>query len=459
MSSQKYDVVIIGAGIAGIAACHALIQAGAGKVALIERDSPLSLTSDKSTECYRNFWPGPDDAMASLVNDSIDKLQQLTEASGNRFQLHQRGYLFATARQQELDVLQNQALENQRYGGGALRCHQQSSGGGSAYKRSPKSGFDTTLDGADFVTDKKLIENHFPYLAGDTVAVLHMRKCGVLSAQQLGMYLLEESRRLGANFITGDFISSQTSGGRVSSVEIHTADGLIELKTEALVLASGPYLKSTAALAGTQLPVVVEKHVKISLADKLGVIPRDAPLIIWNDPTDLSWTAEECEVLAESPDTKFLTETFPAGVHGRPVGAGDQVYLYWTYDCEVMDEPIFPIEPVPCYPEILLRGMARMVPGLNAYFDPMPRPYVDGGYYTKVADNRPLIGPLDVPGTYVCGAYSGYGIMASCAGGDLLASHLMGGDLPEYAGAFTPGRFDDAGYLEKIAGFMASGQI
>ena len=124
-----------------------------------------------------------------------------------------------------------------------------------------------------------------------------------------------------------------------------------------------------------------------------------------------------------------------------------------------MDEPVFPIVPDPYYPEILLRGMARMVPGLAAYFDPMPKPYVDGGYYTKVADNRPLIGPMDVPGSYACGAYSGYGIMASYAGGELLAAHVMGDTLPRYAGAFVPDRFSDTEYLERIAGFSASGQI
>ncbi len=458
MRSPKYDVVIVGAGIAGIAAGHALINAGAGRVALIERDAPLSLTSDKSTECYRNFWPGPDSAMAALMNRSIDMLQQLCDQSANRFQLHQRGYLFATARSQEIEELQQQALDNERYGGGPLRYHGPTAHR-TTYRASPTQGYDATLDGADLITDKKLIEHHFPYLTGDTIGVLHARRCGVLSAQQLGMYLLEEARGNGLDLITADFSALHQSGGRVSSVEIRTADGVVELETDAVVLSSGPHLKSTAALAGTLLPVVVEKHVKISLADKLGVLPREAPLIVWNDPTNLTWSAEDLEVLTDSAETRFLTETFPAGVHGRPVGAGDQVFLYWTYDCEVTDAPVFPIESDPYYPEILLRGMARMVPGLAAYLDPMPRPYIDGGYYTKVADNRPLIGALDVPGTYVCSAFSGYGIMASCAGGELLADHLLGRDLPSYADAFNPGRLIDTAYLKKMAGLSVSGQI
>ncbi|MEM7259235.1 MAG: FAD-dependent oxidoreductase, partial [Pseudomonadota bacterium] len=67
--SKHYDVVIVGAGIAGIAAAHALAAANAGRIALIDNAPPLSLTSDKSTECYRNFWPGPDNAMADFIAD------------------------------------------------------------------------------------------------------------------------------------------------------------------------------------------------------------------------------------------------------------------------------------------------------------------------------------------------------------------------------------------------------
>ena len=103
--------------------------------------------------------------------------------------------------------------------------------------------------------------------------------------------------------------------------------------------------------------------------------------------------------------------------------------------------------------------MARMVPGLSSYLVAMPKPFVDGGYYTKVADNRPLIGALDVPGTFVAGAYSGYGIMASYGGGELAAAHVLGNALPEYASAFAASRFSNPEYLEKLPGLVVSGQI
>ncbi|MEM7257836.1 MAG: FAD-binding oxidoreductase, partial [Pseudomonadota bacterium] len=385
-------------------------------------------------------------------------LHTYPHATNNRLRLHQRGYLFATARQQELQSLQQQAETNAGYGGGELR-HHQSGSTGTSYRASPDNGFANDLDGADLITSQALIQRHFPYLTQDTAGVLHVRKCGVLSAHELGMTLLETARNRSVEFITGELRGCDTSAGQLTSVTVNTGSKSQEIKTSALVLATGPYLKATAALAGTDLPVVVEKHVKINLADTLGIIPRHAPLSIWNDPTDLVWSDEERALLADSADTKYLSETFPAGVHGRPVGAGNQVFIYWTYDCPISDHPQFPVTADDVYPEILLRGMTRMVPGLSAYLDPMPRPYVDGGYYTKMADNRPVIGPLSVPGTYVCSAFSGYGIMASCAAGKLLASHITGSTLPQYASAFTATRFDDPAYLAHMSHLSGSGQI
>jgi sarcosine oxidase subunit beta len=78
MSRITYDVAICGAGIAGIsAAYHLAVIQGVRKVLLIDPLPPLSLTSDKSTECYRNWWPGPGDAMVKLMNRSISLLENL----------------------------------------------------------------------------------------------------------------------------------------------------------------------------------------------------------------------------------------------------------------------------------------------------------------------------------------------------------------------------------------------
>jgi len=81
--SRTADVVICGAGIAGIAAAYELaVNAGVRNVLLVDERAPLTLTSDKSTEAYRNWWPGPDDAMVRLMNRSIDKLEAMGVVGG-----------------------------------------------------------------------------------------------------------------------------------------------------------------------------------------------------------------------------------------------------------------------------------------------------------------------------------------------------------------------------------------
>jgi glycine/D-amino acid oxidase-like deaminating enzyme len=100
-----------------------------------------------------------------------------------------------------------------------------------------------------------------------------------------------------------------------------------------------------------------------------------------------------------------------------------------------------------------------MLPGLRAYFDRMPRPHVDGGYYTRTAENRPLIGPLQIGGAFVAGAVSGFGIMSACAVGELLAAHVCQTPLPAYAAAFLPDRYSDPEYSRQFDDRDDSGQL
>ena len=166
-------------------------------------------------------------------------------------------------------------------------------------------------------------------------------------------------------------------------------------------------------------------------------------------------------MLAESGETGWLVEPFPSGPHGHPEGVAEcpvQLVL-WTYDVETL-EPVVPLPPFdPHYFEVVLRGLSRMVPALEAYFDKLPKPVVDGGYYTKTEENRPLIGPLPVEGAYIIGALSGFGIMAGCAAGELLAAHMTGSELPSYAPWFLLERYEDPEYQRLLAGWDASGQL
>ena len=190
-------------------------------------------------------------------------------------------------------------------------------------------------------------------------------------------------------------------------------------------------------------------------------MPRDAPFLIWDDAQTLEWSPEERTALAADPELRWMLEPFPPGVHTRPEGASPEsqtLLVLWSYNAAAT-EVVFPLREPPYYTELVIRGMARMLPGFGGYLDRMPRAYVDGGYYAKTRENRPLIGPLPVAGAYVSSAYSGFGIMAGCAGGELVAAHVMGATLPDYAPAFAVWRYDDPAYIRRIEACQATGQI
>jgi glycine/D-amino acid oxidase-like deaminating enzyme len=451
VSDSTAEVVICGAGIAGIATAYHLTRRGVRDVILVDERPPLSLTSDKSAECYRNWWPGPGDAMVAAMNRSIDLLEELARESANVFRLNRRGYLYATADPTRVPTLVRAAEEAAALGAGGARMHDRP---GNDYRPSPPEGFEGQPSGADVITDRATIRRYFPYLTEDTVAVLHARRCGWFSGQQLGMYMLERAREKGARLRSGRVDAVDTRCGRVRSVTVSGS----RVDTGTFVDAAGPFVGPVAALLGVELPVFCERHAKIAFPDELGAMPRSAPMSIWIDPVRLPWSEDERGALAV--EHARLLDELPAGVHGRPEGGGDSpiVLLVWTYDAGPVPATFPPVFD-PAYPEVALRGIARMIPAFARYFERLPRTFVDGGYYTKTRENRFLAGPLPVAGAFVTGALSGYGLMSSNVAGELVATHITGGALPTYAPAFVLSRYDDPAYAALVERWGDSGQL
>ena len=456
------DAVICGAGIAGAASAWELVRRGLRDVLVVDPLPPLSLTSDKSTECYRNWWPGPGDAMVRLMNRSIDLLEELEARSGGRLHLNRRGYAYVTADASCAEALERESREIAALGAGALRVHRGEAGDPPYPEPSPGAGraLAPGLDGADLLLDRAAIRRRWPFLTPDALAVLHTRRCGWLSAQQLGMLYLEEAREAGARLLRGSVVAIDTRGGRVSGVEIDGAGGRERIATGLLVDAAGPLAKPVGALAGVEVPLLNELHAKINFDDHLGVVPRDLPLTIWCDPLRLPWLEEERQGLAADPALSWLAGDFPGGAHLRPEGGegSTRLLLLWAFHTEPR-EPVFPLEFDPLLPEVVLRGLTRMVPGLGVYLERgMRRPFVDGGYYCKTRENRLLVGPTAVGGFHLLCGLSGYGIMAAPAAAELLGAHVAGGPLPPYAQAFSLARYRDPDYLAQL-GKMGAGQL
>lgn len=457
MASRAADVVICGAGIAGVSlAYHLAVLHGLDDILLVDGRPPLTLTSDKSTEAYRNWWPGPDPSMIQLMSRSIDLLEDLALETGNRFLLNRRGYLYATAQPEQAEQLHQTARQASQQGAGPLRVYRGQSDD-PRYQPADTEAFTGQPTGADLFLDPALIRQSFPYLSSEVVAALHVRRCGWFSGQQLGMILLEQARSGGVELVEAWVEGVEIAHGRVRSVRLSTGESVV---CRAFVNAAGPMLRRVGVLLDIDLPVFSELHVKASFTDHLGVIPRDAPLLIWQDAQHLNWSDEERALFSESEDTAWLLQELPAGVHSRPEGglASQQIIILWPYHAHPVDEA-FPIPSDPLFPELALRGMATMIPGLSAYFDRMPRPYVDGGYYTKTLENRPLAGPLPIDGAYVLGALSGFGLMASLGAAEIVAASIVEAEIPTYAAAFSPTRYGDPTYQTLLESWGPSTQL
>ena len=462
MSTTAYDVAICGAGIAGIAAAYYLSNHYEIKnIVLVDERQPLTLTSDKSTECYRNWWPGPGNAMVQFMNHSIDLMESLARVSRNVFHMNRRGYLYMTADPARLSAFEQAASKSSALGAGPLRIHRGMSSDPD-YQSNPEWSPDQSqpnLDGADLILDPAKIQRLFPHLSPTVQGALHVRRAGWLSAQQFGTYMLNQARRAGVAFVRAHIteIKPQRDGGAVLRLE---GDGSSELSAGTLVLAGGPKMPAMGRMLGIELPLFSELHLKVAVNDPLEVVPREAPLLIWNDPQQLPFVEDERLALVEDQETRWMLDELPAGLHTRPEGGeGSQtILILWPYHTPVV-EPHWPIPEDPYYPEVLVRGLTRMLPRMQTYLGRLPRPVVDGGYYTKTTENRPLIGPLPSEGAFMIGALSGFGIMAACAGGDLLAKHVSGSPLPEYAPAFALDRYKDPAYLAMLESWQSSGQL
>src|SRR6185369_2713491 len=113
------------------------------------------------------------------------------------------------------------------------------------YQPSSAEGFQDQPDGADLLVGNQLIRRYFPYLSDRAVAALHVRRAGWLSAQQLGMYLLENTRRRGVRFESARVTDVNLANNQVSGVGLSTGE---RVNSPIFVNAAGPYLKDVGRL-------------------------------------------------------------------------------------------------------------------------------------------------------------------------------------------------------------------
>lgn len=388
--------------------------------------------------------------MTAFTNDSIDLLEALAMESGNVFNMNRRGYLLATRdRSINLDELAAGYSDAR-----LIRVHES---GTAAYRPPASRDWETAPDGVDVLAHPALIRHCFPGLSPAFNKLVHIRRAGDISGQQLGQFMLEKIRDAGGRRITASIENIEANDG--FTLTLRERGETRRLKADVLVNAAGPFVADVASMLGIVLPVRNVYQQKIAFEDMKNAVARDQPFTIDLDSVRFEWTAEEREFLEADDSTAWLCDDIEGGVHCRPDG-GDQgswIKLGWAFN----RQPGPPLDDLaadparhPQFPEIVLRGAARMLPALGAYLDDFPRRFSHyGGYYTMTRENWPLIGPLGVEGAFVVGALSGFGSMAAPAAGRLCADWITGERLPDYATDLSLARMDNEPFR---AGLLAA---
>ena len=445
-SPEPVDVAVIGAGNVGIAVAYYLaIQEKVRKVALIDPRDPMSLTSAQSGENYRNWWPHP--VMTAFTDDSISLMEEIDRTSGARLNMTRGGYALVSRRHRPEDLIHS-LYRGYGTSRSAIRLRES---GDTDYEPPRRGPWSDAPDGVDVLLADTLIRTHFPSYARDAATVIHIRRAGSFSAQQLGQFMLEALRERGIRVHRAEVRS--IAFGPPFALELTSERGVERLAAGRVVNAAGPFVGDIARMLGESLPVRCVYQQKIAFEDRHRAIPRDMPFTIDLDEQQIAWSDDDREVLADEPSTRHLLDRMPGGIHCRPDGdpKGAWIKLGWAYNDRANDP--HGAEPIdPHFPDLVLRGGSRLHNGLAAYVGRLPRGmHHYGGYYTMTDENWPLIGPMQTPGAFVAGALSGFGSMAACATGRICAAWVNDSPRPAYAKSLSSDRYTDSTLMAELS--------
>lgn len=444
------EVVIAGAGVAGIATAFALSERGVRDVVLVDPRPPLSLTSRRPEANHRAWWPQP--AMVALATRSIERVEAL-RADGARIPMDWRGYLYV------------------------------SDDPGTAASLPARVAAHPARDAAQAeALGESELRHRWPHLGPAVVGAILVRRAGGLDAVALGEAMLDRAVARGVRLVRGSVSAVATRGGRIEGVRI-AADRASDAEGSAILAdvvvdATGPFAAEVARLTGASLPLETVLRQKVVIADTDGVVPRDAPFTITLDGRTLPWPEADRGQLARDPDGALLLGPLPGGIHVKPddTAGPDAIKVGWAWDqrpSPPTDRPAMPA----AFARMVLLGASTVIPGLRRHAEAVsldghgPVLAHEGGLYARTPDGLPLIGPVGggPQGLLTVSGLAGFGAMMAAAAGELAAewitrtpSGASGGlelDEPERA-AFDPRRFEDAAYLAQILrGSIPTGEL
>ncbi|MFI9587260.1 glycine oxidase ThiO [Streptomyces sp. NPDC052236] len=197
-----------------------------------------------------------------------------------------------------------------------------------------------------------------------------------------------------------------------------------------VVLAAGAQGAGQGAGPGDELAAEQVVLAGGSLSGRLGGVPADVL------PPVRPVKGQVLRLTVPAPYAPFLSRTVRAVVRGShvylvPRESGELVVgatseeLGW--DTTVTAGGVYE----------LLRDAHELVPGITE----LPLTETRAGLRPCSPDNAPLLGPTALPGLHLATGHHRNGVLLTPVTGDVLATVLAGGDVPEEARPFTPRRF------------------
>ena len=419
---KKKTIAICGSGIAGVATAYYLLEREDNvEVILIDKYQPLSFTTSKSGENFRDYWP--QECLQQFASQSISLMKKLLDKYGDTsFEMVNSGYDFISHSKEK-----------------------------SIFGVASESEFNNDIEE---ITNSETIQTEYPYLDSSVQKIVTIKKAGKIDVYALGSLLVRESKKKGANYVTGEIQSIKKEDGKFQLL----LDSKECINADMVVIAAGPFINHVANMLGLQFLVSNTIQRKFVIPDPLNIIPRNMPFTIYADSQFLDWSDDEKTFFSSEEKYGWLLEEFPGGIHIKPESAG--IKLGWAFQKD-MCNPSWDIPGFELFPQVVLKGASRFIPQLIEYETEIPTPLIEyAGHYTRTKENLPLIGSTKMENVYVVGALAGYGTMSACAAGELCSTYILDDmELPNYATYFHPERYQNPKICEEIKLMVTDGQL
>ena len=363
MSSERYDVVIVGGAAVGSASAYFLTHdlAFGGSVAVIERDPAYTYAATTlSAASIRQQFSTPENVRMSAFG--VTFFRALKERFGPQADIafRERGYLLLASETGEETLRQNHVVQK--------------------------------AEGADIaLMDRAALADHFRWLKTSDLALGAFGRSGEgwFDAHSLLTLLRKAARQKGASYVHGEVTGIARDGARVSGVTL--ADGR-RIACGVLVNAAGPQAGDVAALAGIALPVEPRKRCVFVVACRTAL--PGMPLMV--DPTGV-WIRPEGEV-------------YICGV--SPPEETDPRASNFEVDYSLFDDVVWPM-------------LAHRVPAMEAL--KLQRAWAGHYDYNTLDQNAVIGRHPEAPNFIFANGFSGHGLQQSPAAGRAVAELIVHG--------------------------------